>query len=141
MSSTLVPRPTKYHKKIAISHVFVISVGKCWGFCQGISPFYSICLDNKNAKAVKFLEIFKKNSFPRTKKEIFCKRKKDFFHKKKLFYKTQIIHVHLYSLFIPSFCIFLTHYSSALNRSSFPETLLCYALNEVIDVIHFFLSK
>ena len=53
---------------------------------------------------------------------------------------TQIIHVHLYSLFIPSFRIFLTHYSSALNRSSFPETLLCYALNEVIDVMHFFHS-
>ena len=49
--------------------------------------------------------------------------------------------MHLYSLFIPSFRIFLTHYSSALNRSSFPETLLCYALNEVIDVIHLFLSK
>ena len=79
-------------------------------------------------------------SFPRTKTEIFCKRKKDFI-KKKLFYKTQIIHIHLYSLFIPSFCIFLTHYSSALSRSSFPETLLCYALNEVIDVIPFFLSK
>ena len=50
----------------------------------------------------------------------------------------QIIHVHLYTLFIPSFRIFLTHYSSALNRSSFSETLLCYALDEVIDVIHFF---
>ena len=49
----------------------------------------------------------------------------------------QIIHVHLYP-FIPSFRIFLTHYSSALNRSSFSETLLCYALDEVIDVIHFF---
>ena len=82
----------------------------------------------------------KKKSFPRTKKEIFCKRKKVFFHKT-FFYKTQIIHVHLYSLFIPSFHIFLTHYSSALNRSSFPESLLCYALNEVIDVIHFLLSK
>ena len=57
---------------------------------------------------------------------------------KKPFYKTQIIHVHLYSLFIPSFRIFLTGYFSALNRSSFPETLLWYALNEVIDVIHFF---
>ena len=113
---------------------FASAVSKCQ------SPFYSICFGNKNAEAVKFLEI-KKKSFPRTKKEFFCKRKKDFFHKKKLFYKAQIIHVHLYSLFIPSFHIFLTHYSSALSRSSFPETLLCYALNEVIDVIHFFLSK
>ena len=92
-----------------------------------------------SANTINFLEI-KKKSFPRTKKEIFCKRKKDFFHKKN-FFTRQIIHVHLYLLFIPSFCIFLTHYSSALNRSSFPETLLCYALNKVIDVIHFFLSK
>ena len=46
--------------------------------CRGISPFYSICLSNKNAEAVKLLEIFLKNSFPRTKKELFCKRKKVF---------------------------------------------------------------
>ena len=30
---------------------------------------------------------------------------------------------------------------SVLNRSSFPETLLSYALNEVTDVMHFFGSK
>ena len=118
---------------------FASTVSKCQGFCQGISPFYSICLGDKIAEAVKFLEI-KKKSFPRTKKEFFCKRKKDFFHKKN-FFTRQIIHVHLYSLFIPSFCIFLTHYSSVLNRSSFPETLLSYALNEVTDVMHFFGSK
>ena len=53
----------------------------------------------------------------------------------------QIIPVHQFSLFIPLFRIFLTHYSSALDRSPFPETLLCYALNKVVDVIHFFLSK
>ena len=28
----------------------------------------------------------KKKSFPRTKNEIFCKRKKDFFHKRNLFF-------------------------------------------------------
>ena len=81
---------------------FAWAVGKC----RGISPFYSICLGNKNAEAVKFWEI-KKKSFPRTKKEISCKRKKYFFHKETLFYKTQIIHVHLCSLFIPSFRIFI----------------------------------
>ena len=43
--------------------------------------YYSICLGNKNAEAAKFLEILK-TSFPGTKKEIFCKRKKDFFRKK-----------------------------------------------------------
>ena len=36
------------------------AVSKCRGFCRGISPFYSICLGNKNAEAVKFLEIVKK---------------------------------------------------------------------------------
>ena len=65
-----------------------------------------------------------KKSFSRTKKAIFVK-KKDLFHKKN-FLTRQIICVHLYSLFIPSFCIFLTPYSSVLNRSSFPGTfLLC----------------
>ena len=28
------------------------------GFCQGISPFYSIFLSNKNGEAVKLIEIF-----------------------------------------------------------------------------------
>ena len=66
------------------------------------------------------------------KKKFFVKEKKISFVKKNFFYKTQIIHVHLYSVFIPSFRIFII---------PFPETLLCYALKEVIDVIHFFLSK
>ena len=58
---------------------FASAVGKC----QGISPFYSICLGNKNAEAVKFLEIKKKkNSFPRTKKKFFVKEKKISFIKK-----------------------------------------------------------
>ena len=39
---------------------FALAVIKCRGFCRGISPFYSICLSNKNAEAVKFLEIKKK---------------------------------------------------------------------------------
>ena len=126
---------------ISTASKFASAVGNCRGFCRGISPFYSICLGNKNAEAVKFLEIKKKKkSFLRTKKKFFCKRKINFFHKKD-FFTRQIIHVHLYSLFISSFRIYFTHYSSALDRSSFPETLLCYALNEVIDVIHFFLSK
>ena len=78
----------------------------------------------------------KKKSFPRTKKEFFCKGKIDFSHKKRLFYKTN--YSCAYSLFIFLFRIYFTHYSSALNRSSFRETLLCYAVNEVTDSIHFF---
>ena len=118
---------------------FALAVGKCQGFCRGISPFYSICVGNNNAEAVKFLEIKKKLVFLELKKKFFVKEKK-ISSIKNLFYRTQIIHVHLYSLFIPSFGIFIP-YSSVLNRSSFLETLLYYALHEVIDVIHFFLSK
>ena len=83
----------------------------------------------------------KKNSFLKTRKEFFCKRKKislikkNFFTRHKLF---MCIYIHYSYL---HFVYFLTHYSSGLNRSSFPETLLCYALNEAIDIIHFFLSK
>ena len=60
----------KGYKEKSQRSKFASAVGKCRGFCRGISPFYSICLGNKNAEAVKFLEI-KKNSFPRTTKEIF----------------------------------------------------------------------
>ena len=74
------------------------------------------------------------------KKEIFCKRKKDFFHKKIFLQDTNYSYASIFIIHT-SFSIFLTHYSSALNRSSFPETLLCYALTEVTDIIHFFLSK
>ena len=35
---------------------FTSAVGKCHGFCQGISLLYSICLSNKNAEAVRLLE-------------------------------------------------------------------------------------
>ena len=55
---------------------FASAVGKFRGFCRGVSPFYSICLGNKNAEAVKFLEI-KKNSFP-NKKNLFYTRHKLF---------------------------------------------------------------
>ena len=94
---------------------FASAVSKCQ------SPFYSICFGNKNAEAVKFLEI-KKKSFPRTKKEIFSKRKKDFFHKKTFLQGTN------YS----SAYIFIIH-TFVIHNSLL--SLLCYALNKVIDVI------
>ena len=122
--------PSPQHSK------FTSAVSKC----QGISSLYSICLSNKEAEAVKFLEI-KKNSFLKTRKEFFCKRKKISFIKKNFFTRHKLfmsIYNHYSYL---HFVYFLTHYSSGLNRSSFPETLLCYALNKVIDIIHFFLSK
>ena len=116
---------------------FTSAVGKCRGFCRGILPFYSICLGNKNAKAVKFLEI-KKKVFLELKKKFLVKEKNISFIKKPFFTRQKLfmcIYVHYsYLHFVYSYL----HYSSALNRSSFPETLLCYALNEVIDIIHFF---
>ena len=39
---------------------FALAVGKCRGFCRGISMFFSICLSKKNAEAIEFLEILKK---------------------------------------------------------------------------------
>ena len=79
--------------------------------------YYSICLGNKNAEAAKFLEILQK-SFPGTKKEIFCKRKKDFFHKKTFLQDTNyscasIFIIHTFILYI------FNHYSSALNSLLF----------------------
>ena len=55
---------------------FALAVGKCQGFCRGISPFYSICVGNNNAEAVKFLEIKKKLVFLELKKKFFVKEKK-----------------------------------------------------------------
>ena len=62
--SRLVHANCKKHFKMKVLQCskFALAVGKCQGFCRGISPFYSICLGNKNAKAVKFLEIKKKFS-------------------------------------------------------------------------------
>ena len=75
-------------------------------------------------------KFFLKNSFPRTKKEFLCKRKNDFFHKKTFIQGTN------YSCA----SIFIIHtFISYIFNSLF--YLLCYALNKVIDVIHFFLSK
>ena len=33
---------------------FALAVGKCWGFCRGISTFLSICLCKKNAEATEW---------------------------------------------------------------------------------------
>ena len=61
---------------------FASAVGKCRGFCRGISPFYIICLGNKNAEEVKFFQIKKKIVFLELKKKFFVIEKKVFFHKK-----------------------------------------------------------
>ena len=53
---------------------FTLAVSKCWGFCWGISMFFSICLGNQSAKVIKFLEILKK--YVSKNKIYFCLRKK-----------------------------------------------------------------
>ena len=45
---------------------FDSAVGKCQGFCQGISMFLSICLSKKDIEAIEFLGLIKKY-FPRIK--------------------------------------------------------------------------
>ena len=79
---------------------FASAVGKCAGFCRGISPFYSICHSNKNAEAVKFLEIFfEKIVFLELKKKFFVKEKKISFIKNNVFTRHKL-----------SMCIYI-HYS------------------------------
>ena len=92
-----------------------------WGFCRGISMFFSICLAKKNAEVIKFLGFLKK--YVSENKIYFCSRKKSnvLLNKKvffvfhtifKLDFITQIIYfiIHrcLYSLFI----LFLFSYTS-----------------------------
>ena len=120
---------------------FALVVGKCWGFCWGISPFYSICLCNKNVKAIKFLESKKKKVFLELKNKYFVKENKISFIKKIFFKRHNLLMCFYINYSYLHFVYSYLYYTSALKRSSFPETLLCYALNEVIDVIHFFLSK
>ena len=72
------------------------------------------------------------NSYKLKKKKVFLelKKKKDFFHKKTFLQGT--------SYSCESTFIIHTFLSYIFNSLLY---LLCYALNEVIDVIHFFLSK
>ena len=78
------------------------TVSKCQGFCQGISPFYSICLSDKIAEAVKFLEI--KKVFLELKKTFFAKEKKISFMKKKL---SQDTNYSCGSIFINTFIFYI----------------------------------
>ena len=88
---------------------FVLAIGKCRGFCRGISIFFSICLGKRNAEAIKFLGILLKNTFPK-KNIFFClKRKKNVLLNKKVIlvfhtifkfdFITQIIYCILFSYF------------------------------------------
>ena len=56
---------TEKHRTINHMIIFNDSISKfyqcsIWGFCRGISMFFSICLGKKNAEVIKFLGILKK---------------------------------------------------------------------------------
>ena len=115
-------------KQCTINHMIIFndSISKfyqcsIWGFCRGISMFFSICLAKKNAEVIKFLGFLKK--YVSENKIYFCSRKKSnvSLNKKVIFvfhtifkldFITQIIYciIHrcLYSLFI----LFLFSYIS-----------------------------
>ena len=52
------------------------TVGKCRGFCRGISVFFSIYFGKKNAKAIRFLGILKNLFSNNEKYTYFCLKKK-----------------------------------------------------------------
>ena len=58
---------------------FALAIGKCWGFGQGISMFFNICLDKKKCQGKWILRNLKKNTFPRIKKYIFVYKRKKMF--------------------------------------------------------------
>ena len=45
--------------------------------CRGISMFFSICLDKKNADAIEFLGILKNNISKNKKNIYFCQKKRN----------------------------------------------------------------
>ena len=98
---------------------FASTVGKCRGFCRGISMSFSICLGQKNAEAINFLGILK-NNFSKNKKYIFSstKKKRNVLPNKKIYFYFLhdfqtfmiqiiycIIHRCLFSLFIYFFVL------------------------------------
>ena len=90
-----------------------------WGFCRGISMFFSICLRKNNAEVINFLRIFKKCS---ENKIDFCSRKKSnvsfhvslfIFHAIfKLAFITQIIYRIIHRCLCSHFIVFLLSYIS-----------------------------
>ena len=70
---------TEKHRTINHMIIFNDSISKfyqcsIWGFCRGISMFFSICLAKKNAEVIKFLGFLKK--YVSENKIYFCSRKK-----------------------------------------------------------------
>ena len=75
-------------------------------FAEAYLHFIIFVLAIKMPRQLNSFKFFKKIVFLELKKKFFVKEKKIDLKKKIRFYKTKIIHVHLYSLFIPSFHIF-----------------------------------
>ena len=92
-----------------------------WGFCRGISMFFSICLGKKNAEVIKFLGILKK--YVSKNKIYFCSRKKSnvSLNKKVIFvfhtifklnFIMQIIYCFIHRCLYSPFILFLFSYTS-----------------------------
>ena len=133
---------TEKHR--AINHVIIFndSISKfyqcsIWGFCRGISMFFSICLAKKNAEVIKFLGFLKK--YVSENKIYFCSRKKSnvSLNKKVIFvfhtifkldFITQIIYciIHrcLYSLFILFLFSYISFYETEHRHNVNPSLFI-----------------
>ena len=74
---------TEKHRTINHMIIFNDSISKfyqcsIWGICRGISMFFSICLDKKNAEVIKFWGMLKKY-VSKNKIYLFFLRKKSIF--------------------------------------------------------------
>ena len=87
---------------------FALAVSNCWGFCWGITIFFSICLGKNIAEAIEFLRL-KKNTFPRIKK-IGLKKRNVVLNKKIIFVFPMIFKLHCITqiiYFIIHICLYL----------------------------------
>ena len=91
---------------------FASAVGKCWGFCQGISTFFSVCLSKKNAEAIEWQWWCFSNKF------------KLVFMRQIIYY---IIHIFLYSfsslLLFSYFSFHETGYRKNTNPTLFTQVI------------------
>ena len=117
---------TEKHRTINHMIIFNDSISKfyqcsIWGFCRGISMFFSICLAKKNAEVIKFLGFLKK--YVSENKIYFCSRKKSnvSLNKKVIFvfhtifkldFITQIIYCIIHRCLCSHFIVFLLSYIS-----------------------------
>ena len=113
---------TEKHRTISHMIIFNDSISKfyqcsIWGFCRGISMFFSICISKKIAEVIKFLGISKK--YVSENKIDFCSRKKSnvSLNKKIIFVFHKIFKLDFITLIIYCIiqrCVFSFHTSIVL---------------------------